>query len=122
MKAILLAAGVARRLAPLTDHTHKCLLPVGGRSLLDRMLDTLAGCGVTETVIVVGHCQDQVRAAAGAGRAAMRIRYVENPEYQKGSILSLWRARDTLLEDSTLVRVLENPWCVWQRQPNRQER
>ena len=103
MKAILLAAGVARRLAPLTDHTHKCLLPVGGRSLLDRMLDTLAGCGVTETVIVVGHCQDQVRAAAGAGRAAMRISYVENPEYQKGSILSLWRARDTLLEDSTLV-------------------
>jgi len=103
MKAILLAAGVARRLAPLTDHTHKCLLPVGGRSLLDRMLDALAGCGVTETVIVVGHCQDQVRAAAGTGRAAMRISYVENPEYQKGSILSLWRARGTLLEDSTLV-------------------
>ena len=103
MKAILLAAGVARRLAPLTDHTHKCLLPVGGRSLLDRMLDALAGCGVTETVIVVGHCQDQVRADAGTGRAAMRISYVENPEYQKGSILSLWRARGTLLEDSTLV-------------------
>ena len=38
MKAIILAAGVARRLAPLTDHTHKCLLPVDGRSLLDRML------------------------------------------------------------------------------------
>ena len=31
MKAVILAAGVARRLAPLTDHTHKCLLPVGGR-------------------------------------------------------------------------------------------
>ena len=42
MKAIVLAAGVARRLAPLTDHTHKALLPVGGRSLLDRMLGSLA--------------------------------------------------------------------------------
>jgi choline kinase len=103
MKAILLAAGVARRLAPLTDHTHKCLLPVGGRSLLDRMLDALATSGVAEAVIVVGHCQDQVRAAAGTSRGAMRIAYMDNPEYQKGSILSLWCARATLLEDSTLV-------------------
>ncbi len=103
MKAIILAAGVARRLAPLTDHTHKCLLPVGGRSLLDRMLDALAACGVEESVLVVGHCRDQVRRAAGTARGAMRIAYVDNPDYQKGSILSLWCARRTLLSDSTLV-------------------
>jgi choline kinase len=103
VNAIVLAAGVARRLAPLTDHTHKCLLPIAGRHLLDRMLDALAASGVDETVLVVGHCQDQVRAAAGTARGAMRVRYVENPEYQKGSILSLWRARETLLRDSTLV-------------------
>lgn len=103
MKAIVLAAGVARRLAPLTDHTNKCLLPVGGRSLLTRMLDSLARHGVGETVVVVGHCQDQVRAEAGAQRGDMRIRCVDNPEYQKGSILSLWRARATLAEDTTIV-------------------
>jgi len=103
MKAIILAAGVARRLAPLTDSTHKALLPVGGRSLLDRMLDGLTACGVEESVLVVGHCHDQVRRAAGAARGAMRIRYVENPDYQKGSILSLWRARETMLTDSTLI-------------------
>jgi choline kinase len=103
MKAIILAAGVARRLAPLTDHTHKALLTVGGRSLLDRMLDALAASGVEESVLVVGHCQDQVRRAAGTARGAMRIGYVENPDYQKGSILSLWRARETMLRDSTLI-------------------
>ena len=103
MKAVILAAGVARRLAPLTDHTHKCLFPVGGRSLLDRMLDSLAANGVDESVLVVGHCQDQVRRAAGLARGAMRIGYVENPDYQKGSILSLWRARETMLRDSTLI-------------------
>jgi ABC-type multidrug transport system fused ATPase/permease subunit len=103
MKAIVLAAGVARRLAPLTDHTHKCLLPIAGRHLLDRMLGTLAATGVDETVIVVGHCQDQVRAAAGTRHGDMRISFVENPEYQKGSILSLWRARATLASDSALV-------------------
>ena len=103
MKAIVLAAGVGRRLAPLTDHTHKCLLPIGGRSLLTRMLDSLARHGVAESVLVVGHCQDQVRAEAGAQRGDMRIHYVDNPEYQKGSILSLWRARATLTEDTTIV-------------------
>ena len=95
MKAIVLAAGVARRLAPLTDHTHKCLLPIAGRPLLDRMLGSLSEAGVDETVIVVGHCQDQVRAAAGTRRGDMRVTFVENPEYQKGSILSLWSARAT---------------------------
>lgn len=103
MKAIILVAGVARRLAPLTDHTQKALLPVGGRGLLDRMLDGLAACGVEESVLVVGHCQDQVRRVAGSARGAMRISYVENPDYQKGSILSLWYARETLRSDSTLV-------------------
>lgn len=103
MKAIILAAGVARRLAPLTDSTHKALLTVGGRSLLDRMLESLAACGVEQAVLVVGHCQDQVRRTAGSSRGAMRISYVENPDYQKGSILSLWRARETMRGDSTLV-------------------
>jgi choline kinase len=78
-------------------------LPVGGRSLLDRMLDSLAANGVQETVLVVGHCQDQVRSAAGNARGSMRIAYVENPDYQKGSILSLWRAREVLRSDHTLV-------------------
>jgi len=103
VKAVILVAGVARRLAPLTDSTHKALLPVGGRSLLDRMLEGLAACGVEESVLVVGHCQDQVRRAAGSSRGAMRISYVENPAYQKGSVLSLWCARETMLSDSTLV-------------------
>ena len=66
MRAIILAAGAARRLAPLTDRTNKCLLPVGGRSLLDRMLDGLAATGIAAATVVVGHCQDQVRAAAKA--------------------------------------------------------
>ena len=103
MKAVILAAGVARRLAPLTDATHKALLPVGGRSLLDRMLDSLAASGVEESVLVVGHCQDQVRRAAGSSRGAMRISYVENPAYQKGSILSLWHARETMRSGPTLI-------------------
>jgi choline kinase len=98
VNAIILAAGVARRLAPLTDKTHKALLPVGGRPLLVRMLGALVDAGIRETAIVVGHCADQVRAIAGNRLGRMTIRYVENPEYAKGSVLSLYAARAYLAE------------------------
>ena len=101
--AVVLAAGVARRLAPLTDRTNKCLLPVGGRSLLDRMLATLAACGVPDTTIVVGHCGDQVRALAGTRFGGMQLHYIDNPEYGRGSVLSLYAARDVLRAGPALV-------------------
>lgn len=103
MNAIILAAGVARRLAPLTDKTHKALLPVGGRPLLARMLTALADCGIRETLIVVGHCADQVRALAGNRLGRMAIRYVDNPEYTKGSVLSLYAARAALAEPTLVM-------------------
>jgi L-glutamine-phosphate cytidylyltransferase len=103
VKAIILAAGVARRLAPLTDRTHKCLLPVGDRPLLLRMLAGLASTGVTETVLVVGHFADQVQALAGASFGGMRVRYVENPDYTRGSALSLYAARAHLREPALVM-------------------
>jgi choline kinase len=103
VNAVVLAAGVARRLAPLTDRTHKCLLPVGDRPLLARMLDALAWAGVSETVLVVGHCADQVRAVAGQARGAMRIRYVDNPDYTRGSALSLYAARAHLVRPTLIM-------------------
>ena len=103
MNAVILAAGVARRLAPLTDKTHKALLPVGGRPVLTRMLAALTDAGIRETVIVVGHCADQVRAIAGNRLGRMVIRYVENPEYTKGSVLSLYAARAHLAEPAVVM-------------------
>jgi choline kinase len=103
MKAIILAAGVARRLAPITDRTHKCLLPVGERPLLTRMLSALDWAGVRETVLVVGHCADQVRETAGRRVGRMAVRYVENPDYTKGSVLSLFAARQHLTEPALVM-------------------
>ncbi len=103
MNAIILAAGVARRLAPLTDKTHKALLPVGGRPLLGRMLAALADCGIRQTVIVVGHCADQVRAIAGSRLGRMTIRYIDNRAYTKGSVLSLYAAREHMAEPTLVM-------------------
>ncbi len=103
MRALILAAGVGHRLAPLTDRQPKCLLPVGGRSLLERMLDALAAVRVAEAVIVVGHCQDQIRRVAGSRFGRLPVRYVENPEYTRDSIRSLWVCRNELDRDSIIM-------------------
>jgi choline kinase len=103
VNAVILAAGVARRLAPVTDQTHKCLLPIGDRPLLARMLAALEEVGIRRTVLVVGHCADQVRALAGEAVGRMRIGYVDNPEYTKGSALSLYAARAWLSEPALVM-------------------
>ena len=103
MNAIVLVAGVARRLAPLTDSTHKALLRVGGRPVLGRMLDALAGAGIRRTALVVGHCADQVRALAGERVGRMVVHYVHNPEYTRGSVLSLYAAREYLKEPALIM-------------------
>ena len=103
MNAIVLVAGVARRLAPLTDTTHKALLRVGRRPVLGRMLDALAAVGIRRTVLVVGHCADQVRALAGERVGRMAVHYVDNPEYTRGSVLSLYAAREYLREPALVM-------------------
>ncbi len=94
--AIVLAAGVGRRLGSFTRDYPKCLLPMGDRTLLARTLDALAACGAAAVTIVVGHCADQIRAAAGDEWRGMPLSYVANPDYEQGSIVSLWCARAAL--------------------------
>jgi choline kinase len=118
MRAIILAAGVGRRLGDSVTEHPKCLLRLGGTTLLGRMLDSLRECGVEDVVTVVGHLGEQVQAAV-AGRPGVRI--VFNPEYRKGAILSLWAAReffdddllvmdaDVLFPTTLLRRLVESP-------------
>ena len=101
--AIILAAGVARRLAHLTDHTQKSLLPVGGRPILARMIDSLAAVGVSRVAIVVGHCADQVGTLIAGAPAGMTVECLHNPDYTRGSAISLHAARAILTAGATLV-------------------
>jgi len=107
MNAILLAAGVGKRLRPFTDHHPKCLVRIGGRTLLDRHLDALHAVGVDAITIVVGHCQDQIRAAVAGHRHGGLVSLVDNPEYTRGSVLSLYRARDALGQGGAATLVMD---------------
>ena len=59
MKAVILAAGAGRRMYPLTQETHKCLLPVGDSTLVDRMLEGLLQVGVSQVMMLTGYRHDQ---------------------------------------------------------------
>lgn len=99
MNAIVLAAGVGRRLERFTHDGPKCLLPVGAQHLLGRTLDALASLGIARTVLVVGYAAERVRAAAGDEWNGMPLAYAMNPDFREGSIVSLWCARTELSGD-----------------------
>jgi mannose-1-phosphate guanylyltransferase len=79
VKAFLLAAGLGTRLRPLTEHTPKCLIPIGDRPLLDIWLDGLAKAGVTEVLLNIHHLAPLVRAHVLARCAPPAVRLVEEP-------------------------------------------
>src|SRR5436309_383295 len=100
--AILLAAGVGKRLLGFSNGRPKCLIEIGGKSLLVRLLEGLAAAGVREAVVVVGFGEDAVRAAVGGGPRGIHVRCLSNPRFREGAILSLWTARE-LLDGPVLV-------------------
>ena len=96
MTAIILAAGVGKRLHAVSGGRPKCLIEIGGTSLLHRLLESLAACGVTEAVVVTGFEAEAVRAAVATPPAGMRIRTLQNARFTEGAILSLATARECL--------------------------
>lgn len=102
MKAVILAAGVGKRLWEVTQHRPKCLIEIGGRSLLHRYLESLAAVGIRRAEIVVGYKQDLIRAAVEQDSCDVDVRFLVNEQFHRGSISSLWVAR-TALDDDTIV-------------------
>ena len=104
MQAIILAAGMGRRLGELTKDNTKCMLKVNGMRLIDRTLDCLSALNLNRVVIVVGYNGDKVVEYVGNNYKGTDIVYVNNPIYDKtNNIYSLFLARDFMVEDDTLL-------------------
>lgn len=94
MRGIILAAGRGSRLNGTAGDSPKCLVELGGMSLVERQIQALRGAGIDDIVMVVGCQADRVRRTCGH-----RITYVENVRYaQTNSMYSLWMARPLLYE------------------------
>ena len=81
MKAMILAAGRGERLRPLTEHTPKPLIQVGGKTLIEYHLEKLSQAGIQDVVINVAYLGEKIRKRIGSGKAwQLNIEYSQEPE------------------------------------------
>lgn len=110
MIGVILAAGMAKRLRPLTDERPKCLLTVGQRTLLQRTVDGIIAAGISELVVVTGYRAQMIRDFLTSQYPDLTIHFIDNPDYaHNNNIFSLWltrpytEGRDFLLLDSDIL-------------------
>ena len=124
MQAMILAAGMGRRLKELTKDATKCMVKVNGVTLIERALAALDKLGLRRIILVVGYEGQKLKEYVDGLSVRTPVCYVENPIYDKtNNIYSLYLAREYLLEDDTLLlesdlifeeavlrRLLDNPY------------
>lgn len=110
MIAVILAAGMAKRLRPLTDNKPKCLLKVGDLTLLQRSVDSLVAAGISEFVVVTGYLSAMITGFLEGHYPQLTFHFIDNPDYATtNNIYSLWLARTVvegrqfILLDSDLI-------------------
>lgn len=105
MQAVILAAGMGKRLGEYTRDNTKCMVKVNGIPLIDRLLGQLSGLGLNRVVIVVGYQGDKLIEHIGDRYSqCLNIEYVRNPIYDRtNNIYSLALTKDKLQEDDTLL-------------------
>ena len=96
MKAIILAAGIGKRLGKISGGRPKCLLEFDGISLLHRHIAVLTELGISEILVVTGFCEDEIIAELGKLTVNTIVKTEFNPDYESGSVVSLWTARACL--------------------------
>lgn len=97
LTAIILAAGSGTRLRPLTLDTPKCLLDVGGQTILGRQLERIAAAGIPRAVVVTGYLAEKVEAALQHTPTPIPVTLAPNPDYATtGNCMSVLAARDAI--------------------------
>ena len=124
MQAIILAAGMGKRLKELTSHATKCMVEVNGVSMIARALSQLDALNLQRIVLVVGYEGQKLMDFVNSLDIRTPIEYVNNDVYYKtNNIYSLFLAREHLVQDDTLLlesdlifedavlqRLLDNPY------------
>lgn len=104
MQAMILAAGMGKRLRYATAGQPKCMVEVNGVTLLKRALENLVAFSPTRIVLVIGYRGDLIRERIGDVYSGVPIVYVENDEYETtNNVYSLYLARHLLAEEDTLL-------------------
>ena len=104
MKAIILAAGIASRLRPLTDSTPKCLLEINGKSLLKRCIDNLIVNDISELVVVTGYLREMIETFITQNYPSLKVEFIYNDKYSStNNIYSLWLTKEAVATENILL-------------------
>ena len=104
MQAIILAAGMGKRLRHETASNTKCMVKVNGRTMIDRSLDNITKHPLSRIIIVIGYQGEKVREHLGTSYNGIPIIYIENKIYSTtNNIYSLSLAADYMAEEATLL-------------------
>ena len=104
MQAIILAAGMGKRLGELTQGNTKCMVKVGGETLIARLLRQLDKQNLSKIILVVGYKAKELKEYLTTISIKTPIEFVENSVYdQTNNIYSLYLAKDHLTSEDTLL-------------------
>lgn len=104
MQAIILAAGLAKRLRPLTDSTPKCLLDIGGKNLLHRTMDNIISNGISDFIFVTGYRENMIKEYLSVNFQNINIDFLTNSDYSNNNnSYSLWMTKDFVKDDFILL-------------------
>ena len=104
MQAIILAAGMGRRLKKLTKDQPKCMITVNGIPMIERMMKQLDHFHLDRIIIVTGHKGEELQSFVSSLPLSTPVTYIDNPVYKTtNNIYSLYLAKDQLLMDDTIL-------------------
>lgn len=104
MKGIILAAGVASRMRPLTNDTPKCLLPMGTQTILERAINNLLANDINDIIIVSGFLNHKIRDFIIKTFPDIQITMIHNEIYDStNNIYSLWLTKNHILNQDILL-------------------
>ena len=81
----------------------KCLIEIGGQTLLHRYLTSLRSVGIHSVDMIVGYKQEMIRTAVAVNDSGIRVNFLVNEQFHRGSISSLWIARMALDDDAIIM-------------------
>lgn len=101
MKAVILAAGEGTRLRPLTQSTPKPLIPIGGKTIIERIFESLPD-EIDEVIMVVEHLKEKIKASLGDNFSGRKVTYA-NQGKKKGTYGALLSAKEFLEESENFL-------------------
>jgi choline kinase len=104
LKGVILAAGIASRLRPLTNDKPKCLLKIGSKTILERTLTNLLKNDITDVILVTGYLAEKIHTFINNKFPQLNIQFLHNDIYDStNNIYTLWMTKDYVLSDDIIL-------------------